>query len=175
MNIDLKEYRHISRILFWSIGLNIFIVLALHYHPFDDFITQDFGFITRLAIEQFFYGALAATIACSIFLSKDKEINELENVKSKPDPKELRLPDIIDKRLYIQRILSSGLLAVFGMFIILLVFNYLEITTTKDFTFKQKLLIGVFSFMVGLYQSKFLSYIEKLFDNFAKSKISGRE
>jgi magnesium-transporting ATPase (P-type) len=156
-------------------GLSVFMVIALHYLPFDNFLIQNFGYMVRLAFEQFFYGALAATIACSIFLSKDKEINEVEAVKPNPDPKELRLPDIIDKRLYIQRILSSGFLSVFGMFIILFVFNYLDINTANDFTFKQKLLVGVFSFMIGLYQSKFLSNIEKFFDNFAKSKLSGKK
>ncbi len=99
----------------------------------------------------------------------------MEAIKPNPDPKELRLPDIIDKRLYIQRILSSGFLSVFGMFIILFVFNYLDVNTKSDFSFKQQLLIGIFSFMVGLYQSKFLSNIEKFFDNFTKSKISGKK
>jgi magnesium-transporting ATPase (P-type) len=175
MTIDLTEYKNISRILFLSMGLNVIIVISLHYLPFDNFLSENFGYVVRLAIEQFFYGSLAATIACSIFLSKDKEINELEAIKPNPDPKELRLPDIIDKRLYIQRILSSGFLSVFGMFIILFVFNYLDVNTKSDFSFKQQLLIGIFSFMVGLYQSKFLSNIEKFFDNFTKSKISGKK
>jgi len=175
MSIDLTEYKNISKILFWSKGLNVASVLALHYYRIDNFLIQNFGNIVRLSIEQFFYGALAATIASSIFLSKDKEINELESLKSNPDPKELRLPDIIDKRQYIQRILSSGLLAVFGMFIILFAFNYLDVSASSDFTFKQKLLIGVFSFMIGLHQSKFLSNIEKFFDNFYKSKVSGKK
>jgi hypothetical protein len=128
-----------------------------------------------LAIEQFFYGSLAATIACSLFLSKDKEINELEALKTNPDPKELRLPDSIDKRLYVQRIFSSGLLAVFGMFLLLFAFNYLDIDTSKDFTFKQKLLVGIFSFLIGLFQSKFLANIEGFFENFYKTKIAGKK
>ena len=175
MNIDLTEYKNISKILFWSMGLNVAIVILLHFHLIDEYIIQNFGYILRLSIEQFFYGALAATIACSIFLNKDKETNELEALKSNPDPKELRLPDIIDKRQYIQRIISSGFLAVFGMFITLFAFNYLDINAMLDFTFKQKLLIGISSFMIGLYQSKFLSNIEKFFDGFYKSKVSGKK
>jgi len=175
MSIDLTEYKNISRILFWSMGLNTSFVLALHFNPIDNYLSINFGSIVRLCIEQFFYGSLAATIACSVFLSKDKEINELEALKEIPDPKELRLPDILDKRLYIQRILSSGFLAIFGMFIILFAFNYLDVNTNTEFNFKQKLLIGIFSFMIGLFQSKFLSNIEKFFDTFYKSKVSAKK
>lgn len=175
MGIDLTEYKNIARILFWSMALNAIFILALHFNTIDEYLTINFGSIVRLSIEQFFYGSLAATIACSVFLSKDKEINELEALKPNPDPKELRLPDILDKRLYIQRILSSGFLAVFGMFIILFAFNYLDVNTNSEFTFKQKLLIGIFTFMIGLFQSKFLSNIEKLFDTFYKNKVSGKK
>ncbi|HEY5462625.1 MAG TPA: hypothetical protein VIJ95_05155 [Hanamia sp.] len=171
MSIDLAEYKKISKVLFWSMGLNAAFLLALHFEPIDNYLSVNFGYIVRLCVEQFFYGSLAATIASSLFLSKDKEINELEAVESKPDPKVFRLPDIVDRNLYIQRIISSGFLAVFGMFVLLFTFNYLDVNLNPEFTFKQKLLIGIFSFMIGLYQSKFLSNIEKLFETLYKSKI----
>lgn len=76
-------------------------------------------------IKQFFYGALGATVAGTLFLAKDKDINEIESLKSKPDPLILRHPDRIDKTFYLLRIMTSGVLAIIDTMLILSGFTYL--------------------------------------------------
>jgi hypothetical protein len=72
--------------------------------------------------------------------------------------------------MYVQRIISSGILAVLGLVILLAGFSYLDVSYDKDFTAKHKLLFVLASFLIGLNQSKFLARLEKLFDNFFKEK-----
>jgi hypothetical protein len=176
MKPDLKEYKKISNIIFLSFLINILFILALNYSRIENVIIMNFGGISAEIIKQFFYGAIGATISCSIFLKKDKEINELESLKDKPDPAVLRLPDVIDKRLYIQRIITSGILAILGMLLILAGFSYLEVDFSADFTFKHKLFFAISSLMIGIYQSKFLTSVEKIFEGlFKSSKNKGSE
>lgn len=170
MKLDLSEYKKIASIIFWSFLINIICVLALNLKMLESYILEYFGNISSELIKQFFYGAIGATISCSIFLKKDKEMNELESLKENPDPKELRLPDIIDKRLYIQRIITGGILAIMGMLLLLAGFSYLDVDYSGEFTFKQKLFFAISSMLIGIYQSKFLSSIEKIFDGFFQSK-----
>jgi hypothetical protein len=172
MPLDLKQYMKISTVLFFSFLFNFVILLAVNIKFVEAKLLPFFGQIALEGIKQFFYGALAATISCSLFVAKDKDINELELLKSPPDPSTFRLPDIFDKRMYIQRIICSGILAVLGLVIILAGFSYLEVNYEKAFTAKHKLLFVLSSFLIGLNQSKFLARLEKLFDQFFKEKKS---
>jgi hypothetical protein len=47
MSIDLTEYKNISKIIFWSIAINIFCVILLHFKTIDDFLVTNFGFSYR--------------------------------------------------------------------------------------------------------------------------------
>lgn len=170
MTLDLNEYKKISSIVFWSFFINIVCIICLNLNAVENLILEYFGEISTEVINQFFYGAIGATISCSIFLAKDKEINECELLNAKPDPKKLRLPDIIDRRLYVQRIITSGILAILGMLLILAGFSYLEVDYSGQFTFKQRLFFTISSLLIGIYQSKFLCSIEKIFDGFYKAK-----
>ena len=122
MNLDLTEYKKISRIIFLSFFVSLGCIVIIHLQPIDGDLVALLGKISRLAIDQFFYGTIGATIACSIFLSKDKDTNIIESRQVKPDPIKLQLPDELDKWLYLQRIVSSGILAIFGMFLTMLTF-----------------------------------------------------
>lgn len=176
MKPDLKEYKKISTIIFLSFFINMVFILVLNYSRFENVIVMNFGRISAEIIRQFFYGAIGATISCSIFLKKDKEMNELESLKDNPDPTILRLPDIIDKRLYIQRIITSGILAILGTLLILAGYSYLEVDFSTDFTFKHKLFFAISSLLIGIYQSKFLNSVEKIFEGLFKSnKSKGKE
>jgi hypothetical protein len=176
MKPELREYKKISTIIFLSFLVNFICILAFNYSRIENIIILNFGRISSEIIKQFFYGAIGATISCSIFLKRDKEINELESLKENPDPSVLRLPDIIDKRLYIQRIITSGILAILGMLLILAGFSYLEVDFSTDFTFKHKLFFAISSLLIGIYQSKFLISVEKIFESiFKSSKGTGTE
>jgi hypothetical protein len=170
MKINLKEYEAISKIIFWSFFINITSIILFNFKAIDIFLFEYFNIIFIEALHQFFYGALSATIACSLFMAKDKETNELESVKEKPDPSILMLPDCIDRKLYIQRIISSGLLAIVGMMLLLAGFSYLEVNFETTFTFKQKMFFGISSSLIGLYQINFIEKLRKVFDAFYKSK-----
>ncbi len=170
MAFDLQQYKKITSALFVSFIMNFIFILTINLHFIETKMLLIFGKVVVEGIKQFFYGALAATISCSLFVAKDKDINEVESLNKKPNPLIYRLPDTFDKRMYIQRIISSGVLAVLGFVIILAGFSYLEVNFDKTFTAKHKLLFVLSSFLIGLNQAKFLSRLEKMFDNFFKEK-----
>jgi len=169
MSLDLSEYKKISLIIFMSFFICIGILVVLNANVIEAWIKNEFGQICTEIFKQFFYGALGGTIACSLFLKKDKEINEVESLKDNPDPQILRLPDNIDKRLYVQRIITSGVLAVLGTIIIIAGLSYLEIEYKSEFDLKQKMLFVISSLLIGLYQFKFLGSLEKLYYSFFKT------
>lgn len=113
-------------------------------------------------IKQFFYGALGATVFSSFFLSNDIEINELESLNEEPDLTKLRYPTNEDISLYIQRIISSGFLAIIGAFVLMGGFGYLEVTF-EVITLKQKILFALVSFLIGLFQGNFYAKLESVF------------
>ena len=164
----LKEYKKIINVLVTSFIINIILILAFNLAIVNCYLTLVFGNLGLELIKQFFYGSIGATIACTLFLAKDKDINELESLKEKPDPKVLRLPDSIDRKFYSLRIATSGLLAIVGAIVILTGFSYLEIDYDQGFSIKQKLLFALASFLIGLYQFKFLNRIENVFNSLFK-------
>lgn len=169
MGIDLTEYKKISKIIFISFFICLIGLLVLNSNYAETWIDKQFGQISSELFKQFFYGCLGGTIACSLFLKNDKEVNEVESLKSNPDPLILRLPDSVDKRLYIQRMITSGILAVLGTLIIIAGFSYLEVDYTNGFIFKQKVFFVISSILIGLFQFKFLGSLEKLFDSIFKN------
>ncbi|TLX73483.1 hypothetical protein E9993_15330 [Labilibacter sediminis] len=163
--MDLSEYKKISKSIFISFIIHAFLILMINFNAVEIWINSQFGQICSELFKQYFYGAIGGTIACSLFLKNDKERNEIESLKDNPDPMELRLPDVIDKRLYIQRIITSGILAVLGALIIIAVFfSYLEVDFKNGFILKHKMFLIISSLSIGLYQLKFLGSLEKLFE-----------
>lgn len=169
MSMDLSGHKKILQILFISFLFCLLSLVSLHLNIVEKWIKFEFGQIGHQLFCQFFYGALGGTIAGSLFLKKDKEINEVESLEDEPDPKKLRLPDEVDKQLYIQRIITSGVLAILGTLMIIAGFSYLEVEYANGFIIKQKIFIVIAGTLIGLYQFKFLGRVEKLFDNFFKS------
>lgn len=171
----LKEYKNIINLLVVSFVANIIFILILNISFIQSYFTCLFDDLGFELIKQYFYGSIGATIACTLFLAEDKEINEVESLNEKPDPKILRLPDFIDRRFYALRIITSGLLAIVGTIILITGFSYLEIEYKNGFLIKHKLLFALASVLIGLYQFKFLNRLEKVFNKIFKGTESGKE
>ena len=124
-------------------------------------------------IQIYFWGALGATVASSIFLGKDKEANVTESVKEKPDPNVLQYPDAIDVHLYLHRILTSGFLGVVGGLVILGGLGYFDVPP-RVMAVKQRLFLIVFSFLIGLYQANFLTSLSDLSKRFFHQRKNGK-
>ena len=112
-------------------------------------------------LQLYFWSALGATIACSLFMKQDKEINELESIKDEPDPTILRYPDPIDVVLYVQRIMTSGFFGVIGATILFAGLGYFDVSA-DILNFKQKVFFIVFCFLIGMYQGDFITFLNNL-------------
>ncbi len=136
-------------------------MFALNVVSVTAWLTELLGAKKAFVIQLYFWGALASTIASSMFMKQDKEINELESLKEKPDPAMLRYPDAIDVGLYLQRILTSGFLGIFGAAVLFAGLGYFEVSADALAT-KHKLFLIVFTFLIGLYQSNFLAALGEM-------------
>ncbi len=164
-------YKTISIIVICSFVLNSLIIIGLNIPFFSEYFILVFGLMKFEIIKQFFYGSLGSTITCSLFLSKDMEINALESTKTIPDLSVLRYPNILNVYMYFQRIFTSGILAILGSFIILAGFSYVNFDYS-EFSIKHKILLAISSILIGLYQHKFLRSIRNIFDKFYKESKS---
>jgi len=161
MKGDIKYYKHISIILFISLALNGIIIFILNLHDVLGYFTKLIGEKKTFVLQLYFWAALGATIACSLFMKQDKEINELESIKDQPDPTILCYPDSIDVALYIQRIITSGFFGVIGAAILFAGLGYFDVSAVTLNT-KQKVFFIVFCFLIGMYQSDFITYLSNL-------------
>ena len=162
---DQKYYVHISYLLLAAFLLNGAAIFALNITDVFAWLASLIGAKKAVVTQLFFWAALGATIASSIFMKHDKDDNELESLKDKPDLAILRYPDAIDVGLYVQRILTSGFLGVFGAAILFAGLGYFDVSTDA-LTTKHKLFLIVFSFLIGLYQSNFLTALNEMSKRF---------
>jgi len=157
---DIKYYSHISIVLFLSFLLNVAVIVLLNINYFAGHLARAMSFQKVFLVELFFWAALGATVACSLFVADDKEANELEACKKKPDPKVLRYPDAVNVQLYIQRIITSGILGVIGAFFLFAGFGYFDIQSDV-LTRKHRISLVLTCFIIGLYQRNFLTTLAK--------------
>jgi len=162
-----ENYKTISIIIYISFILNGISLIILNVNLVDLWLDNQFGNIKSEILKQFFYGALGATIFSSFFLGDDVELNELESLKDQPDFTILRYPTKEDIHLYFQRIISSGVLAVFGIFVLIVGFGYLDIDL-ENLNFKHKILFGLVSLMIGLFQGNFYEKLKSIFEKVFK-------
>lgn len=165
-----EYYKGIIIVIFLSFATNIGALIAFNVDLTEPWLIQILGRNEAFIFELFFWGALGATISSSLFLSEDKEINELEALKDNPDPAVLRYPDAIDVCLYVQRILTSGLLAVISAVILFAGLGYFEVDINNIAT-KQQMLFIITAFLVGMYQGNFIVFLSKL----SKKMLQGRK
>lgn len=135
--------------------------MALNANPIVKTLAPFFNETKLFLIQLFFWSALGATIACSLFLAQDKEINEKEACKKHPSPDVLRYPTNVDVHLYAQRILTSGFLGLVGAFIILAGLGYFEVPI-DSINEKHKIFLIITAFVVGLHQKNFLATLTSL-------------
>ena len=165
----MKNYITISWIIFVSLFVCGSAIVILNLQTIDQFFDLYFGDLKSEILKQFFFGSIGATIACSIFFNEDKELNEMESLKEKPDLSILRYPTKEDVHLYVQRIISSGILGCVGILVLLAGFGYLEIDNEK-LNVKHKILFALTSFLIGLFQSKFYEKLQSVLENILKKK-----
>jgi hypothetical protein len=170
---DFKNYGKISKMLTWLFIVCLLIILILHAYIVTEWLKTIFGDKGQTLIKSFFFGSLGAIISSSIFLSRDKETNKQLFAKNQRS-KEIDLPDCLDRQMYLHRVITSGALAVLGTLIIFAGLSYVDVKYTSEID-KQKYLIIVASFLIGLYQGKFLKFIDSLFDNIFRPKDQGND
>ena len=158
---DPKYYKHISMVLFSSFILNAILLFVLNINYVNAWFTDLMGPITAFIVQLFFWGAAGATIAGSVFMASDKDLNEVERIKESPDPAVLRYPNLVDLWLYLQRIISSGFMAVFGSAILFAGLGYFDISI-ETITSKHRVFLIVFCFLIGLFENRFLTSINQL-------------
>lgn len=171
---SILNYKKISILIVCAIILNSLVLVLVHIPSIVSFLKENIGILKFEIIIQFFYGSLGAAITCSLFLSKDMEINALESAKEKPDLATLRYPNLLNVHMYLHRLITSGILAVLGSFLILAGFSYIDFDYS-DFSTKHKILLAISSMLIGLYQHKFIKRISEVFDKFYKSKEEDKE
>ncbi len=160
---SVENYKKISRMIIISFLINSTILIALNIPHINLFLANLLGNLKFEILKQFFFGSIGGTITCSLFLSKDMEINAIESVKKNPDPEVLRYPNIINVHLYFHRMLNSGIFAILGCLIMLAGFSYINYNYS-EFTIKHKILFAISSILIGIFQHKFIRRIGGVFD-----------
>lgn len=159
---DVKYYRHISILVFLALVLASAMLLWLNSLSGRSFILAYLDNTAAFGLQLFFWGALGASIASSLFLSRDKDENELESVKSTPDPSRLRYPTEVDVHLYAHRILTSACLAVVGALFLYAAVSYFDVPADLPNP-KHRAFFILFAFLIGLYQGNFVAFLSKRF------------
>jgi hypothetical protein len=102
-------------------------------------------------------------------MSEDKEINEVESLKEKPDPTILRYPNAIDVSLYLQRIITSGVLGVIGALMLFAGLIFFEVNI-EVLSLRHKTFFIIFCFLIGMFQRNFIAYLSQIFKKFIEDK-----
>lgn len=159
---DIRNYRRISLLILGTLAIAGAALLWLNSHSGRLMTETYMGVMSAFGLQLFFWGALGATIAASLFLARDKEDNELESLKPAPDASLLRYPTDIDVHLYGHRILTSACLAVVGALFLYAGLSYFEVPADLPSP-KHRAFFILFAFLIGLHQGNFLTFLSKRF------------
>jgi len=159
---DIRYYRHISVLILLALVMAGAMLLCLNSSSGRSFVLAYFGNNAAFGLQLFFWGALGAAIASSLFLARDKDENELESVKTAPDRSRLRYPTEIDVHLYGHRIVTSACLAVVGALFLYAGLSYFDIPAALPNP-KHRAFFILFAFLIGLYQGNFVAFLSKRF------------
>lgn len=158
---NIRYYGHITFLLFAALFGSVLGIALIHLNPLRPWLSSLFGPFTLQLIEMYFWGALGGTISAYKFLARDKDQNEVESLKKKPDPENLRYPNRLDVALYAQWVLISGVLAVLGAIVSLAGLFYFEAGPGVG-ELKRRMFLTVFAFLVGFFQNDFLVFLADL-------------
>lgn len=165
---DPKNYRWVFLVILLSFLLWSGLVVAVNLALLQGHLKYWFGPEKPLFLEVFCWGALGGTMASYRYFANDKDANEVEALKIKPDPAELRYPDAMDVGLYGLRILFSGVQGVVAVLIAYAGLVYFDVPDAGR-PAKQKVLFCLFAFIVGLNQTAFLTFLGNLTSRFLNS------
>jgi hypothetical protein len=169
---DPRYYKHIS-VLIMLVLLGTSVILLFLNSSFGQTILLKYlGTRTAFCFQLFFWGALGAAIASSLFLAEDKKQNELELVKASPDPSLLSYPNEIDVHLYCHRIVTSACLAVVGAFFLYAGLTYFDVPADLPNPKHQAFFI-LFAVLIGLYQANFVAFLHKRFQKMLEKSGPG--
>ncbi|MGO9012862.1 MAG: hypothetical protein ACLQPN_22430 [Bryobacteraceae bacterium] len=145
------------------------LLLVLNLSPLQGHFRYWLGEQKPLFLEFYCWGALGGTLSAYLFLANDKDANEKEALKEKPDPAELRYPNSVDVGLYGMRMIFSGLQGMAGSLALYAGLIYFDVPTGES-PIKRKVLFSLFSFLVGVNQKAFLTFLDKLTQRFLAPK-----
>jgi hypothetical protein len=158
---DPKYYFHIAVVLFTSFIGSAIALLLLNAESVQAWLNAFLGHGRAFFPQLYFWGCAGATIKCSVFLANDKDLNEREATKPATEKRDIMYPDPIDVLLYAQRIISSGFLAIFAALIVTTGLSYFEVPIVHA-SGKRQIFFIVMSVLVGLFEAKFLTSLDKL-------------
>jgi hypothetical protein len=154
-------YKYVAIVLFAAFLLEGAVLLILHVKPVQVALGEVFDPRALLMIELYFWAALGATVASYKFFADDREVNEVESLKRRPNREILRYPNSLDVVLYAQRILFNGVLGVIGGLIVMAGLGYFDVQLSA-ISEKQRMFFIVFAFLIGVYQNDFLAFLMDL-------------
>ena len=159
---DIKYYKYISMLIIIALASSGVALICLNSSIGQRTVLGYLGPMAAFGLQLFFWGALGAAIASSLFLARDKEENELESLKKEPDLSALRYPTDLDVHLYAHRILTSACLAVIGGLFLYAGLSYFDVPAGLPNP-KQRAFFILFAFLIGLYQGNFVAFVSKRF------------
>lgn len=173
---DLKQdgyryYRHISIMILLSLASNCAMLVWLNSLAGQALALAYLDIKAAIGVQLFFWGALGATIASSLFLARDKDENELESARATPDLTCLRYPDKIDVHLYVHRILTSACLAVVGALFLYAGLSYFDVPADLPSP-KHRAFFILFAFLIGLHQGNFVAFLHTRFQKILEKSDS---
>ncbi|MFI5109355.1 MAG: hypothetical protein ACHP78_10965 [Terriglobales bacterium] len=168
---DIKYYRDISILILIAIAAAGAALLCLNSSVGSQTMLRYLGPQAAFGLQLFFWGALGAAIASSLFLANDKEENEIESIKEKPDLSVLRYPTRLDVHLYGHRILTSACLAVIGGLFLYAGLSYFDVPADLP-NAKHRAFFILFSFLIGLYQGTFVTFLSKRFEKMLEKRAA---
>lgn len=166
---DPRYYKYIAVLLAVCFAINGIALLLLNTPAVGAWLSTAVGSGKAHFVHLFFWGASGAVIACSLFMANDKEINEVEALKEKPNPTVLRFPNEVDVWLYLLRIVSSGFLAVVAAVITVVGLGYFD-AQVDLVAAKHKLFFVLLSVLVGLFEKRFLASLSRFSERMFKMR-----
>jgi hypothetical protein len=158
---DPRHYEDIALILFASFAICMGGILAMNLDSVETWLAGIMGYRKSFVLQLYFWASLGATVASYKFFAEDKELNEVECLKDKPDPLILRYPNGLDVTLYMQRILFGGVHGVIGAIIVF--------ASSSSFgsglgllDSKHRLTLILLCFLIGFYQDDFFKMLGRL-------------
>lgn len=171
---DVKNYSKISALLLSAMVASGLLILLCNVHPIIDYLRKYAGPTKALIIQLYLWGALGGTIAAYKFFATDKDINEVESRKEKPDLTLLRFPDKYDVQLYIHRIVISGFLGLISGIVLYAGLGYFDTTPDADVP-KHKAFFAVFALLAGMQQNQFIMFLKSLHKKLTEQALRSAE